>query len=638
MTWAATDALSIHPDSGEVDLVDDETRAALESAAEDEGVLVVRVAPPRPAVRGRLALVVEGAVEDALLRRGSAPPGVGASSDLDASLSDQLYRARLVGSEAMLLSLGSLEGIANLAGALDAEDSAVLRWWIAASRERPVRLMFDAKDRYLGIYAEPISLRRLIEPEPHEQTPASGEYRAPAAAPEVRASSSAMELSDAPPAVELFAPAEPPLAHDGDAEALARAMATLFDEHVESEDDREMDTIDFAALLRDNTVPAEEPAAAPGSEPIHAAGASSDVALAEEPIEVERALDTEVAPRQPQPDEIAAAAPSADVFDAATPSADAPATRVAESDSAASTGGMADGEAETTAAADARGETAAESAVRIDVQGCMRDLEAARGPKPLAVIERMFVSSYVPLSEAHARGEAPEAETVLSTWATSFDKSYSEAFDALRVRGKRPTMVLDIPDIALRMARLHGARSVQLVLVDGMRFDLGLRVNERLKRRVGPHAALTERLLMWSALPTTTETQLELLGRGAQGLREMTGSTPSEVPVARGRAAATLRRIRAGQRELYKLDIVESAVDVPGGPLVQRLDALADETADALAQHMLKQSPRTLVLVFADHGFRLEPMGAGTSAAHRGGASPEEVLVPAFAWLVGAVH
>jgi hypothetical protein len=43
--------------------------------------------------------------------------------------------------------------------------------------------------------------------------------------------------------------------------------------------------------------------------------------------------------------------------------------------------------------------------------------------------------------------------------------------------------------------------------------------------------------------------------------------------------------------------------------------------------------------VFGDHGFKLDPLDAdSTTSAKSGGASPEEVLVPAFAWLVGGVH
>jgi hypothetical protein len=53
---------------------------------------------------------------------------------------------------------------------------------------------------------------------------------------------------------------------------------------------------------------------------------------------------------------------------------------------------------------------------------------------------------------------------------------------------------------------------------------------------------------------------------------------------------------------------------------------------------MLKLPPKTLVFVFGDHGFVLDPLDGGTTRGRSGGASPEEVLVPAFAWLVGSVH
>ena len=109
----------------------------------------------------------------------------------------------------------------------------------------------------------------------------------------------------------------------------------------------------------------------------------------------------------------------------------------------------------------------------------------------LGAVERMFVSAYVPLRDAYLRGiTPPEVGAVLEGWAANFAKSYTDAFDALRVRGKRPTMVLDVPDTAHRIGRLHGARSVQLLLVDGMRYDLGLRVELLLRERLGREAAL----------------------------------------------------------------------------------------------------------------------------------------------------
>jgi len=44
------------------------------------------------------------------------------------------------------------------------------------------------------------------------------------------------------------------------------------------------------------------------------------------------------------------------------------------------------------------------------------------------------------------------------------------------------------------------------------------------------------------------------------------------------------------------------------------------------------------VVIFGDHGFCVQSQADGHRSLTEGGASPEEVMVPAFAWLVGAVH
>jgi hypothetical protein len=238
------------------------------------------------------------------------------------------------------------------------------------------------------------------------------------------------------------------------------------------------------------------------------------------------------------------------------------------------------------------------------------------------------------------RGLAPASEAlpVLDAWATSFAASYEAAFAALRLRGKRPTMVLDVPDVAHRIGRLHGARAVQLLLVDGLRFDLGLRVEAELRERLRNEVALTERLILWGGLPSDTRTQLELIARGPAGLADFTGPPESDIPVARGRMARTPRRIKAGHRELLKLDLVESSLSEPGAREAERLDELAREVATSVAALVETLPGRTLLFVFGDHGFVLAPQGNGTSALRHGGARPEEVLGPGFAWLVGGVQ
>ena len=608
MSFAAIPAEVDGFGTGEVSLVGPEVLRELLRSADEDDYLSVVLNPPGPGQRGELALIISEAIDGALEQRGACPPGIGAATDLGASLSDQLYRARLVELRGLALAVPTLEGIANLAGALDAEDSAVLRWWMAATRERPVRFYIDACNRYAGVYDRPTPLQDLLE-----QRPRRTQAPPPALAPEVSASSDAMDLSSPPPVVALreeFAAEE--LATEPEAEL--ESAAQELPESAPSESNGADFSAEFVAALDEASVEAP---------PVEARVELVEESAPEVEVEVEVELTV-------------------------TLSAPAVAELELELEQIAPTPTPIDEPPTAVAAIEAEVDGADVEFVHAPLfpnaatewRTWMHDLEAARGPKPLAVVERMFVTSYVPLCDAFARGiAAPEAKKTLDTWSASFEQSYKEAFDALRVRGKRPTMVLDVPELALRMGRLHGARSVQLVLVDGLRFDLGLRVEQRLRTLLGQTAALTERLLLWSALPATTAVQLELIGRGPEALREFTGNVESEVPVARGRMATTLRRIKAGHRELLKLDVVESRVSEPSdGNETTRLDDLADETARALGSYMKRLPSRTLVMVFGDHGFVLDPRGGGTTRARHGGASPEEVLVPAYAWLVGGVH
>jgi hypothetical protein len=68
------------------------------------------------------------------------------------------------------------------------------------------------------------------------------------------------------------------------------------------------------------------------------------------------------------------------------------------------------------------------------------------------------------------------------------------------------------------------------------------------------------------------------------------------------------------------------------------MNGIADEAAQVIAKFVESLPPRTLLFVFGDHGFRLPCDARGTGPATQGGASPEEVLVPGYAWLVGGVH
>ncbi|MFO7178229.1 MAG: hypothetical protein DIU78_005960 [Pseudomonadota bacterium] len=718
--------------------------------AEARSLLPVTIPAPGPAFRGRLALLLEEAVEEALARRGACPPGIGAAASLDAALSDQLYRSRLLELRGITIALPSLEGIATLGGMLDAEDGAVLRFWVDAARSRPIRLLIDVANQKLKVYGPPEPFASLLrEPEPPTETPAPP----PAVAPEVAESTGAMELSEPTPAVIEHDGALAfglPLPDGDDEDEETVALRTASSARVEASDARsaKVDASDAASVsIEASDASVETSNASVGASEVPSASAEANDASLQAPDETYASVEAGIETRDDEArgenrasvgasdasiearDETHASVEASD-DDVPTPLLSLPVTEAPRTTTAPAVVRGLDEEAfgvsddeETRPLIRAQslplcnGEDAASSpleaavecpsehdhtdaeaaeappsedslaklpqsapdvtpdapAVRLEAKPepaqdapqrpatpepkprleipplfpeaaatwttWMRELEGTRGPKPLAVIERTFVTSYVPLAHAVAEGIAEgRAAEVLGGWSKSFAQSYREAFEALRVRGKRPTMVLDAPDLAQRIARLHGARSVQLVLVDAMRFDLGLRIEQRVRALVNHGAVLAERLLLWSALPSTTAVQIDLIGRGPAGLAESSGNREVDTFVARGRAASTPRRIKTGPRDLLKLDVIEARLSEPGPSVTERLDALADEAAYALADLLSKQAPRTLLFAFGDHGFVLDPHDGGTAAARQGGSSPEEVLVPAFAWLAGGVH
>ncbi len=558
---------------GSVQFVDRTEAEQLLALAETEELVAVRTEAPGPAVRGNLGLWLEENIDGTLERLGAAPPGIGASTNLDASLSDQLYRARLVGRRGLVLSVPSLRGIANSGGVLDADDSRVLAWWSTAVSGRPVQVLLQTINLGLKGYQAPCRLSDLLTDSNRRLL----SEPIPDVVPAVSHSVAAMELSNAESPVSNFENTELDLPACDDADV----------------DEADLDEIDDVEDVDDDSE-----AEADDTDDV-----DSDATDFDEQASVQNE-HTYAATHAPEP-ALELIAPTPD------PIRNAPIRRQDHTLSAR-------------------------------WPEWVTELDTARGPKPLSVIERLFVSSYVPLSNAIVSGlDDPRARSVAEAWSKSFERSYTDAFDALRHRGKRPTMVLDVPDIAARIGRLHGARSVQLILVDALRFDLGLRVEERLQQLVAGRAALAERLLLWSALPTTTTTQLELIGRGPAGLKEFNPlevADESPAVVAHGRNATTLRRVKTGHRELHKLDVVQASLEAPGAPLNERFDEIAEETSQALAQFLGKLAPRTLAFVFGDHGFHLDPFDGGTGRERHGGATPEEVLVPGFAWLVGDVH
>jgi hypothetical protein len=264
-------------------------------------------------------------------------------------------------------------------------------------------------------------------------------------------------------------------------------------------------------------------------------------------------------------------------------------------------------------------------------------LATARGPQPLAALERLFSECYMPLVNAIASGlDDPRARAAQDEFRFTFSRGYTEAFPTFAATTKRPRMVLDVHDVAARIARLHGARSARVLLVDSMRWDLSRQIEERVVAHLGARSALTDEMILWSALPTTTIRQLETIARGVEALRAPAelDLVAADAEAARGRTSEYVRRMRVGPREIYKLDVVQARLLATRGAVLETLPHVVDVAAEIIARHAETLPPRTLLFVFGDHGFVVDKHGAYGHS----GATPEEVLVGAFALLLGDVH
>ena len=601
------------------------------------------VAAVPSAERGRLRHAIDEAVEGALAMRGALPSAVHLDAGLEPTIRDQVFRARALGATGLSVMLPPLRS-ACAEGALDAADSATLLAWLGFTRRAPLLLLLDEADRGARVLS-PTPLADLAGASPLGSThdsapPPSGEIdtldgsaRTPPppviamprrgvmkkrsalrdvgeGAPVARPSRIMADRAEGPPAAEVaqrvasLMPPAPPLDVELEVETAVEAKPPAVEEPAP------------VAIAAPPPPPVEEEIEPdPPTTPRPPMVATRPTLVARRTALAPKRAPVE-APRAPDPE------PQEDVLGLD------PEPLVTER--------VAEPPVELPRVAEARR--------MVDVAEYRThaiELDKARGPKPVAVIEKLFVTRYAPLVGAVARGDADNAvRGVVDTWRTAFEHSYRDAFSALRVTGKRPPMVFDAPDIAARIGRLNSARMVKLLLVDSMRFDVGERVAERLKDKLVGRAVCVERMLLWAALPTTTPAQLALLGRGADGLRDGEPVHEPEPDIVRGRAVSTLRRERVGSREVMKLDLVEARLRSSGPAYDERLDALADEVAPVLMKFIETLPPRTLLFIFGDHGFRLPagPDGKTTGAATQGGTSPEEVLVPGQAWLVGGVH
>lgn len=499
------------PPPGEFRFVSREEAVRLRGALESARLLFVALPEVGPGSRGRLSEVIDDAIEQALRDRGGAMPGIGASSDRDAALSDQLYRIRKIGRVGLAIDVGPLGALVDACGALDPDDAAALRFLAESTRDRPMVLLLDTRNTEVRAYGPPQPLAETL---------------------------------------------------------ITRAAA---------------------GSVSDRSIEAPTPTPVSAPRPI-----------------VRRPPPMRVVENAPEP---------------------TPPPRMYVSI-----------------------ERAEEPNHAEQLKNAIDRLSEVTRTTPLSALERAFTEGYVPLRAAllderlgvAGIGKA-EARVLCAQFASTFARAYAEALPAFGVTGRHPRMIFELFDLAQRCARVHGARSTHVVLVDALRYDLGKRVRDRLSRDLSRQAVCVEEHALWAVLPTTTGVQLDALVRGEDALRAP-ARPERETSIIRGRSLDVLRRTRLGHRDVVKLDLLEGRLRDAGAGERTRLDALADEIAPILGRYITQNKPRAMVVIAGDHGFAFgdpdeaRDEKAATPPARQGGGSPDEVFVPFQCWLVGGVH
>ncbi len=539
--------------------------------------------------RDNLGEYIDRQIERQLARLGAEPRQVHGSGGFDEAVEDLLCRVDGLGHDSVTLRFADLSGIAT-DGALSLADSVVLRRWFELEPLMPLNLQLPSSAWSLRAYPAPVPLRELSPSQVDRRAPSGFSPLHGSRTTEAGPDSGTHVVPPRPPALDGL----PPTPRAPMAGAKVPPLPFAFDDD------------EFEEIIAASRRPRPS-----SSKPVTAEAVDCADSQAQ-------AIDAQTSDAE------------AILFE----SADDESIHVEAAQSTAE-GGTAEPDAERQSELDLDAglvETIGVGVYHTEEKSHIRrwreTLEAASGNQSWDDLERLFLASYLPLSHAAAEGEADERSVkALDGWARGFDECYRAAFGRLRNGGHRPTMICDLPQLAFQTAREHHAPHTRLILVDGMRFDLGQRVHDKLRMQLTRFAHCVARGVSWAALPSTTAAQLELLARGPTALRNLAGDLDERQWVAGPSTARRLRPLRVGGHNVLKLDIVEAefhGVDWYG----EELGKAAAEVAVSVGRYIKQQEPGTLVVVFGDHGS--PSVGKATP-----GTRPEEVLVPYDMWLVG---
>ena len=597
--------------------------------AGESGSLLLQLRSAPADARGQLHVFLSEEIEQRLQRAGASPRPSCQQLARNDMLGDQLYRARLLGCHGLAIAFGSFDAIAQ-DGVLHAQDSETLRWWMKESEGSDLTLLFPEAAAALKGYSEPVPLTELLEVQPALVSDGSPRRKIPPAGTghsdyrvveEQTATETSHELSSG--GNEHSNVSRTSQATTTTEEKTTRQSTVSHDNHKGSSFRDAM----RQALCGPNEDELEDDDSFFAHRAAPTLGASSTLPLSgssrSNPSNTARNSDAIVA-KQPR-----STLASQDLSPPEPPSAQAPPSdddELAHSPSRAMTPSsswpLSDGLDSKTTEVDV---DVSESGNQ-DYEQHLLALQNASGEQSWNSLETLYTEAFAPLQQAWMAGTAGEhAQLALEEWSQTFSSSYVAAFERLKTRGRRPNMVFDAPNLAFRLARRISAKQLRLIIVDSLRFDIAEAVQSKLELQLSGCAELVQKGMLWSALPCTSAVQLELLAKGAEGLRTLGGTIDEAAITSPVHEARRLRPLRVGPHHLFKLDAIRVESDRTMQPC--DIQKAAAEVAVSVGRFLRQQAPGTLAFVFGDRGFSALPNDTGA-------ACPERVLVPFQAWWV----
>lgn len=218
---------------------------------------------------------------------------------------------------------------------------------------------------------------------------------------------------------------------------------------------------------------------------------------------------------------------------------------------------------------------------------------------------------------AFVREKEKETRRILSELNADFSRRYGQAFPGWEGGEKpRPFMIQDIPDLISRKRNVPDHDRIVYLLMDGMRWDLWEKIKKDFFARMPERFRVVREGALWAHRPTTTSFQLPHL---EQGLRDaFPGKDLGEV--------------------LWKISGIDERIHAEKGGLEHLFISVLRYLDLELLHRLRDLPPRTLLVLFADHGFVENPEfhrndKYGADRYIHGRDTPFEVIVP-WAWVM----